>query len=85
MGSVEEVLSLFENEGYAVVDHFDLPDEAWWNDFYRPMEQRIEALRTKYADDAEALSTLDELAKEPPMHRESGDCYGYTFFVARRS
>lgn len=84
MGRVEDVLALLEANGFSVVDHFDLPDDAWWDDFYGPMERRIEALRAKYSHDPEALSALDEVAKEPEMHRRSGHHYGYTFFVARR-
>ncbi|MEX1368444.1 MAG: methyltransferase domain-containing protein [Nannocystaceae bacterium] len=84
MGHVADVLSLIEANGYSRVGHFDLPHEAWWDDFYSPMEQRIEALRAKYTEDAETLAELDECAKEPQMHRRSGHHYGYTFFVARR-
>ena len=84
MGRVEDVVPLIKESGLSLVDHFDLPDAAWWDDFYSPMEQRIEKLRTKYVGDAEALAALDEIAKEPAMHRRSGHHYGYTFFVARR-
>ena len=84
MGKVADVVSLLQRGGWSAIEHFDLPAEAWWDDFYRPMERQIEALRTKYADDDEALAILDELAKEPQMHRDSGHCFGYTFFVARR-
>ncbi|WP_327003209.1 hypothetical protein OHA72_50385 [Dactylosporangium sp. NBC_01737] len=63
----------------SLVDHFDLPDEAWWDDFYSPMERQIEKLRSKYAGDAEALAAPDEVAKEPAMHRRSGHHYGYNF------
>jgi SAM-dependent methyltransferase len=85
MGRVEGVLPLIEAAGCSRVGHFDLPDEAWWDDFYDPLERRIDALRAKYAEDAEALVVLDEIAREPQMHRRSGHHYGYTFFVARRS
>jgi len=85
MGGIDDVLSLIEVSAFSLVDHFDLPDEAWWDDFYSPLERSIEALRTKYAGDAEALSILDEIAREPQMHRRSGHHYGYTFFIARRS
>ncbi len=84
MGGVEDVVSLIEAKGYSLVEHFDLPDAAWWDDFYGPMEERIEVLRRKYAGEAEALSALEELAKEPEMYRNRGQYYGYTFFVARR-
>ena len=84
MGRVEDVVPLIQESGLSLVDHFDLPDEAWWDDFYSPMERQIEKLRAKYAGDAEALAALDEVAKEPAMHRRSGHHYGYNFFVARR-
>lgn len=48
------------------------------------MEHRIARLRGKYADDAEALAMLDQLAEEPAMHRRHADFYAYEFFVARR-
>lgn len=84
MGRVEDVLPLIKKSGLSLVDHFDLPDEAWWDDFYSPMERQIEKLRAKYAGVAEALAALEEVANEPAMHRRSGHHYGYTFFVARR-
>ncbi|MCL4693731.1 MAG: class I SAM-dependent methyltransferase, partial [Candidatus Hydrogenedentes bacterium] len=64
--------------------NFTLPDEAWWDDFYAPMELRIEELRGTYKDDGEALAILEQLAQEPAMHRQHSDYYAYEFFVARR-
>jgi SAM-dependent methyltransferase len=84
MGRVPDVLAAIGNAGFSLVSHFALPDEAWWDDFYTPMERRIEQLRGKYAGDAEALGVLDQLAQEPGMHRRYSDYYGYEFFVARR-
>jgi SAM-dependent methyltransferase len=84
MGRVPDVLAAIAKTGCSLVGHFNLPDEAWWDDFYTPMERRIEELRGKYAGDAEALGILDQVAREPEMHRRYSDCYAYEFFVARR-
>lgn len=85
MGTVDDVKLLFDAHGFVLVDHFLLPDEAWWDDFYAPMERRISELRSKYVDDVDALAALDEIAKEPKMHRAHGTYYGYAFFVVRRA
>lgn len=45
------------------------------------MERRIDALRGMYAYDAEALIVLDQLAREPEMHRRYADFYAYEFFI----
>ncbi len=84
MGTAQDVLSLLQRDGWATEGHFNLPDATWWDEFYTPMEQRFEVLRSKYAQDAEALAVLSELAAEPQMHRDSAEHYGYDFFVARR-
>jgi SAM-dependent methyltransferase len=84
MGRVPDVLAAIERCGFSLIGHFTLPDEAWWDDFYTPMEIRIEMLRHKYTDDDAALAVLDQLAQEPAMHRRHSDYYAYEFFVTRR-
>jgi SAM-dependent methyltransferase len=84
MGRVADVVAAIARTGFSLVGHFTLPDEAWWDDFYTPMERRIEELRGEHAGDAEALGVLAELAQEPEMHRRHSDYYAYEFFVARR-
>jgi SAM-dependent methyltransferase len=83
MGRVEDILATAGRCGYEVLDHFPIPPEAWWDDFYTPMEARTAELRPVYAGDADALAALDEVAGEPAMHREFSDYYDYEFFVLR--
>lgn len=84
MGTVADVLAMIDRSAFSLLGHFTLSDEAWWDDFYTPMERRIEALRRKYSHDVEALAVLDQLATEPEMHRRHAAYYAYEFFIARR-
>ena len=84
MGWAPQVLAAIDRCGFSLIGHFTLPDEAWWDDFYTPMQRRIGELRGKYAADREALAALEQLAKEPEMHRLHSESYAYEFFVARR-
>ncbi|RLB50857.1 MAG: class I SAM-dependent methyltransferase [Deltaproteobacteria bacterium] len=84
MGRVQDVLAKIDDSDFSLVDHFTLPNEDWWDEFYTPMEHRIEELRTKYTDDADALAALDEVAQEPDMRRRCSDYYAYEFFVVQR-
>lgn len=84
MGWAEDVEAVIAKCGFEQLDRFTLPDEAWWTDFYTPMERRIEELRETYGHDAEALAILDELAQEPELHRRYSEYYAYEFFVVRR-
>jgi SAM-dependent methyltransferase len=84
MGRVDDVLAAIKNCGFEPLGHFTLPDETWWDDFYTPMQGRIEELRGTHAGDAEAAFILDQLAREPDMHRRYSGYYAYEYFVARR-
>lgn len=83
MGSVQDVIAKIAASQFSLVDHFALPSEAWWQDFYTPMEARINEMRSRYQGDPEALAVLDEVAQEPERHRRLSDFYGYEFFVVR--
>ncbi|MFO7768068.1 MAG: methyltransferase domain-containing protein [bacterium] len=84
MGRVEDDLAAIREGGFSIIGHFTLPDEAWWDDFYAPMERHIAELRRTHSGDDEASAILDQLAEEPDMHRRHSDSYAYEFFVARR-
>lgn len=84
MGTATDVVTAIQQGGFEFFGRFTLPDDAWWDDFYSPMEHRIKELRGKYDSDADALAILDQLSQEPEMHRRYSDYYAYEFFVARR-
>jgi len=84
MGWLDDNLAAIQDCGFELVGHFTLPDEAWWDDFYTPMEARIAELRGKYANDDEASAIMDRLAEKPEMHRHYSGFYAHEFFVVRR-
>ena len=84
MGWLVDDVAAIRDSGFELVGHFTLPDEAWWDDFYAPMEARIAELRGQHASDVEALGILDQLAGEPEMYRRHSAYFAYEFFVARR-
>lgn len=73
-----------EDAGYRVVGTFRLPTESWWNDFYRPLEPKLPALRQKYAGDPAALAEIAEVIREIDVFRKYSDTYGCVFFVLQK-
>ena len=76
-------LALTEQCGYEVLGSFVLPQSDWLDDYYAPMQRRIDHLRTEYADDADAMRELDVHQEEIDVCREYGTEYGYLFVIAR--
>jgi len=83
MGTARDDVAAIDAAGFSLVGQFTLPDEAWWDDFYTPMQRRIEALRVQHAADPAALAVLEQLAQDPELHRRYSEYYAYEFFVVR--
>ncbi|MFB3133964.1 MAG: methyltransferase domain-containing protein [Rhodothermales bacterium] len=81
MKHVEENVAILQEAGYTSLGHFPLPESAWWDHYYTPIEHRIAALRQRYQNDAEALAVLDEEQREIDLYRRYSSSYGYVFYI----
>ncbi len=81
MATVEENLARIQSSGYHLLDHFILPESAWWQPYYHPMAARITHLREKYLSDPEAQHILDNAQLEIEMYHKYSAWYGYVFYV----
>ena len=68
--------------GYHVIDSFVLPAEAWWNDYYRPMEEKIPEFLASYRRDEMALEIAAVAEEEISMFRRYSNAFSYAFFIA---
>jgi hypothetical protein len=84
MTSVPAIHDVIQDNGYEVVGDFALPNSAWWDDYYTPLEAKLPALKLKYAGDEEALRIIAASEAEIDIRRRFGRAYGYQFFVARK-
>lgn len=71
-------------ENFELCTHFTLPESAWMESFYVPMEERIAAMREKYHNNEEAQSVVSEAQREIDFYRKYSKYYGYEFFVIRK-
>jgi ubiquinone/menaquinone biosynthesis C-methylase UbiE len=81
MPSMEEAERIIEACGYRRIDQFILPDCAWWDDFYGPMESVLNDFRGKYVDNPNDMAIIEAHQKEIDMFRKYSEYYGYIFFI----
>lgn len=79
--TVKENLQHIEHAGYCCLAHFPLPTEAWWDDFYCLVEQKIAPLQQKYRNDPEQLAIVNNMQREIDLCRTYAVQYGYEFYV----
>jgi SAM-dependent methyltransferase len=81
MKSMEDNRMIIRAAGYEETGHFVLPESSWWENYYQPMERRLEMLRQKYGGDESVMKPLDDTQKEIEMYRRYSPWYGYVFYL----
>eukprot|EP00119_Amphimedon_queenslandica_P006529 XP_011407526.1 PREDICTED: uncharacterized protein LOC105314836 [Amphimedon queenslandica] len=69
---------------YTLLDHFTLPERAWWDSYYTPLAERLAALEGKYAKDEAGQAVIAAERREIEMRRRFASDYGYEFYIARK-
>jgi len=61
-----------------------LPEEAWWEEYYCPLEIRIKELYKKYSNDPDALEVLNIHQNEVDMVKASPKSFQSVFCIMQK-
>ena len=84
MGNIEQNIRKITSAGYSVFDHFTLPREDWWDEYYNPMLERMEALRLDCESGSAVAAVIEATEGEIDLYRQWGHTYGYVFYLCRK-
>ncbi|MFX0123349.1 MAG: class I SAM-dependent methyltransferase [Candidatus Hodarchaeota archaeon] len=79
---MEKKISLIPSCGYKLLSHFTLPEEAWWKDYYKLLENRLNELRLKKKTNPAALKMLQEYQNE--LERVKSMNVNSVFFILQK-
>ena len=79
------LLNAAEACGYETVGHFPLPAAAWWDDYYRPLQDNVTAFRKRYRDAPDAQELADQCQNEIDIWHAYSEFYSYEFVVLRKA
>lgn len=83
MVDIDTNLASIKSCGYEVLEHFILPETAWWEPYYHPLEGRLQSFREKYSADPEKIEIVESSQLEIEMYRKYSSYYGYVFDLMR--
>lgn len=84
ISTIENNLEIIKKRNYKLLGHFPLPEDAWWDLYYTPLEKRLKNLRLKYKKNPEALHMINEGQKEIDLFRKYNEWYGSVFYVMQK-
>ena len=77
------VRSRIDAAAYRTVASFALPGSTWWDEYYTPMQRRIDELSARLPDDPVASEVASAAETEIDVCRRFGETYSYEFFVVQ--
>jgi ubiquinone/menaquinone biosynthesis C-methylase UbiE len=84
MSRVADVLPRLTQLGYSLVDTVPLPEDAWWTEFYKPIEEKMDTLLHKYRNYADALKLLNEYKIEMDMVKKNPSNFSCAFYIMKK-
>ena len=83
--TVSSKLKEISSYGYKLVNHFSLPEDAWWTEYYMPLETRIEELHMRFKNRPKALEMLEKHQDEIDMVKRNPEEHSPAFYILRKS
>ena len=84
MTSIKKNIEIIKKCKYKLLGYFTLPEDAWWEFYYNPLEKRLEKLRLKYKDSPKALNIIEDHQKEIDLYKKYYDWYGSVFYILQK-
>ena len=81
---VADVLPRMSQLGYSLVDTVPLPEDAWWTEFYEPIEEKMDTLLHKYRNNTAALKLLNQYKTEMDMVKKNPSNFSCAFYIMKK-
>jgi ubiquinone/menaquinone biosynthesis C-methylase UbiE len=82
--TIENNLEIIKKCNYKLIGHFPLPEDAWWDLYYNPLEKRLKRLELEYKNNNKALDMINEEYKEINLFKKYNEWYGSVFYVMQK-
>lgn len=77
-------MRILEENGFSPVGYFYLPESSWINNYYRPIEDRIDAFLKKHNNSNLAKEIVEAEQNEISKYRAYKEFFSYGFYIARK-
>ena len=68
-----------ESSGFKILGIHRLPSKAWWDNYYGPLREKMNAFRGSKEPIMQAV--IKDTEEEMNLFEKQGDQYGYSFYI----
>jgi SAM-dependent methyltransferase len=78
-------MRVLERNGYSPLGYRVLPPRAWLDNYYRPMQARLDAFLARHGQAEAARAVVEAERREIALYEHHREHVGYGIYVARRT
>jgi SAM-dependent methyltransferase len=84
LNSKEKKLKLIRECGYDLIEYFQLPEDAWWLQYYEPLDIKINGLLEKHGNDPGILKQIERFQEEIEMYKKNPSAFRSIFYIIQK-
>jgi ubiquinone/menaquinone biosynthesis C-methylase UbiE len=84
LGDLTEKRRQISRSGYELINHFVLGEDIWWNEYYAPLEKKLNEVRAKRTGDQRTIAVLNDDQREIDTFKRDPKRYRSVFFIMRK-
>lgn len=77
-------IALLEHHGYTLAGYFSLSQNCWLDNYYRPLQKRLEGLLEKHGDTPAVRAFVEAEQLEIELYERFPEFVSYGYYVARK-
>jgi ubiquinone/menaquinone biosynthesis C-methylase UbiE len=85
IGDLRRKIEYIPDCGYDLLDYFVLNHTVWWDEYYAPLERKIDELMSRYGDRPEFSADLEKERREISLFKGEPRKFESVFFIIRKS
>ena len=79
-----EKIKILEENGFSPVSFFFLPESSWIDNYYSPIERRLDYFLQKHSNSNAAISIVEGEQEEIRLYKKYKDYLSYGFYIAKK-
>ena len=79
------LVAVIDECGYELIGNFAIPPSAWWDDYYRPLQEHVTAFRRRHQGEPDADDLANHVQREIDIWHSYAAYYRYEFFVMHKT
>jgi len=79
-----ENVAWLDANGYDVVETFALPPCGCRDEYYTPLQTRLELLRLKYPDDQKKIALIEKSEQELEIYNTYNEYFSYVYYICKK-